>query len=165
MLPGDPLVRGVVRGAGAASQVWRVLRPLPGDGAALAGAEATVSSDRRIALLLDVFDQAFDRRAWHGTALWGSIRGLSPRGALWRPAHRRHNIWEVVLHTAYWKCIVRRRLTRDLELEFPRTGSNWPALPARSEEHTSELQSQSNIVCRLLLEKKDLRSTTNLDKS
>jgi len=90
-----------------------------------------VSTDRRIALLLDVFDQAFDRRAWHGTALWGSIRGLSPREALWRPAHRRHNIWEVVLHTAYWKCIVRRRLTRDLELEFPRTGSNWPALPAK----------------------------------
>src|SRR2546430_6852644 len=28
-----------------------------------------------------------------------------------------------------------------------------PAIP-RSEEHTSELQSQSNIVCRLLLEKK-----------
>src|SRR2546427_6284715 len=27
-------------------------------------------------------------------------------------------------------------------------------LVARSEEHTSELQSQSNIVCRLLLEKK-----------
>src|SRR2546430_6357052 len=26
---------------------------------------------------------------------------------------------------------------------------------ARSEEHTSELQSQSNLVCRLLLEKKD----------
>src|SRR2546430_12662801 len=30
--------------------------------------------------------------------------------------------------------------------------------PARSEEHTSELQSQSNLVCRLLLEKKK-RST------
>src|SRR2546427_5242458 len=28
------------------------------------------------------------------------------------------------------------------------------ARPARSEEHTSELQSQSNLVCRLLLEKK-----------
>src|SRR5256886_5868997 len=27
-------------------------------------------------------------------------------------------------------------------------------LPIRSEEHTSELQSQSNLVCRLLLEKK-----------
>src|SRR2546430_4494716 len=29
-----------------------------------------------------------------------------------------------------------------------------PAAAARSEEHTSELQSQSNLVCRLLLEKK-----------
>src|SRR5688572_31544686 len=30
----------------------------------------------------------------------------------------------------------------------------------RSEEHTSELQSQSNLVCRLLLEKKNKKSTT-----
>src|SRR2546430_2855359 len=30
---------------------------------------------------------------------------------------------------------------------------------SRSEEHTSELQSQSNLVCRLLLEKKKLSST------
>src|SRR3990167_9628000 len=29
-----------------------------------------------------------------------------------------------------------------------------PSPPCRSEEHTSELQSQSNLVCRLLLEKK-----------
>src|SRR2546430_10782227 len=29
------------------------------------------------------------------------------------------------------------------------------AEPLRSEEHTSELQSQSNLVCRLLLEKKN----------
>src|SRR2546430_3032138 len=29
-----------------------------------------------------------------------------------------------------------------------------PERPLRSEEHTSELQSQSNLVCRLLLEKK-----------
>src|SRR2546430_8382968 len=29
----------------------------------------------------------------------------------------------------------------------------------RSEEHTSELQSQSNLVCRLLLEKKKTKST------
>src|SRR2546430_7809091 len=31
----------------------------------------------------------------------------------------------------------------------------------RSEEHTSELQSQSNLVCRLLLEKKKNRITVN----
>src|SRR5688572_31437854 len=39
------------------------------------------------------------------------------------------------------------------------TGLTFTVLPAtdalaRSEEHTSELQSQSNLVCRLLLEKK-----------
>src|SRR2546430_12648121 len=33
------------------------------------------------------------------------------------------------------------------------------ARPARSEEHTSELQSQSNLVCRLLLEKKKKHMT------
>src|SRR5688572_31576594 len=33
--------------------------------------------------------------------------------------------------------------------------SSWPLDTARSEEHTSELQSQSNLVCRLLLEKKN----------
>src|SRR5688572_32300356 len=36
------------------------------------------------------------------------------------------------------------------------TSSSAPA-SARSEEHTSELQSQSNLVCRLLLEKKKRR--------
>src|SRR3712207_8526218 len=33
-----------------------------------------------------------------------------------------------------------------------------PALPARSEEHTSELQSRQYLVCRLLLEKKNNKS-------
>src|SRR5256885_7123077 len=39
--------------------------------------------------------------------------------------------------------------------------ANWPrVIPmfGRSEEHTSELQSPCNLVCRLLLEKKKLRS-------
>src|SRR5688572_31273925 len=33
--------------------------------------------------------------------------------------------------------------------------------PQRSEEHTSELQSQSNLVCRLLLEKKKKKKKEN----
>src|SRR2546430_9434046 len=36
---------------------------------------------------------------------------------------------------------------------------------ARSEEHTSELQSQSNLVCRLLLEKKKNQLTSHIDVS
>src|SRR2546430_12678713 len=35
-------------------------------------------------------------------------------------------------------------------------GMELPAPSGRSEEHTSELQSQSNLVCRLLLEKKNI---------
>src|SRR5947207_12655995 len=37
---------------------------------------------------------------------------------------------------------------------FDETGRFKPELAARSEEHTSELQSHSDLVCRLLLEKK-----------
>src|SRR5688572_30966543 len=38
-----------------------------------------------------------------------------------------------------------------------RSPGTWRSSPTkRSEEHTSELQSQSNLVCRLLLEKKKL---------
>lgn len=84
-----------------------------------------------IRLLLAVLDQAFDHRAWHGTPLWGAIRGVTWREALRRPRAGRHHIWDLVLHTAYWKYIVRRRLTRDPKLAFPREGSNWPGLPAR----------------------------------
>src|SRR5256886_7041467 len=47
-----------------------------------------------------------------------------------------------------------------VRLSLTCTCAKWPGvtdspnISARSEEHTSELQSQSNLVCRLLLEKK-----------
>src|SRR5688572_32491029 len=49
----------------------------------------------------------------------------------------------------------------------PATSSPTGRSPARSEEHTSELQSQSNLVCRLLLEKKkkDTHLLEVIDKS
>src|SRR2546430_11312157 len=47
-----------------------------------------------------------------------------------------------------------------LELADLRIGGTQhrPLVQVRSEEHTSELQSQSNLVCRLLLEKKNFRA-------
>src|SRR2546427_5033835 len=49
--------------------------------------------------------------------------------------------------------------TRTLAL-MPKGEDGQPApQPVRSEEHTSELQSQSNLVCRLLLEKKKNSNT------
>src|SRR5688572_32324454 len=48
------------------------------------------------------------------------------------------------------------RARRGAHLEWDSGVLHLAAVPvgARSEEHTSELQSQSNLVCRLLLEKK-----------
>src|SRR5256885_9752856 len=52
-------------------------------------------------------------------------------------------------------------LTKDqLSYNVAPLGYLWPALwsaDPRSEEHTSELQSPCNLVCRLLLEKKKIR--------
>ena len=90
--------------------------------------------DNAVRLLLEVYDQAYTAPAWHGTPLKGSLRGVSARQALWRPGPKRHCIWDLVLHTAYWKCMVRRRLLRDPTISFPRDGHNWFDLPRPANE-------------------------------
>src|SRR5205807_3377664 len=50
----------------------------------------------------------------------------------------------------------RRRLERILTAKSGALEAGHPGAFERSEEHTSELQSPCNIVCRLLLEKKNL---------
>lgn len=83
-----------------------------------------------IDLLLRQLDQAFDARSWHGTNLRGSIRGLALSEATYRPQPARHNIWEIVVHCAYWKYTVRRRLTGEKRGSFALAGSNFFARPA-----------------------------------
>src|SRR3990167_10310049 len=63
------------------------------------------------------------------------------------------------------------RSARVFSPRLARKASNGPMIPPtefcrnlRSEEHTSELQSQSNLVCRLLLEKKN-KNIRNLNNS
>src|SRR2546430_7448414 len=48
--------------------------------------------------------------------------------------------------------------------DYERAADKKLARARRSEEHTSELQSQSNLVCRLLLEKKK-EQTATLDRA
>lgn len=85
-------------------------------------------------LLLKTLDEAYEKRSWHGTNLRGSLRGLTPNQAFWRPAPERHNIWELVLHAAYWKYAVRRRLTGEKRGSFPIGGSNWFPTPTPTDE-------------------------------
>src|SRR6266853_2381691 len=99
-----------------------------------------------------------------------TVRGASPRRAsgLSSPERRYCSIFwrapSIVYFSVYSRCftsmissISRRWYTRlpDRFLAGFRK-RNWLSQyrSTRSEEHTSELQSQSNLVCRLLLEKK-----------
>ena len=78
-----------------------------------------------VGLLLTILDEAYEKAAWHGPNLKGSLRGVTPRAASFRPAPKRHSIRELVLHAAYWKYAVRRRLFGGARGSFPLSGSNW----------------------------------------
>lgn len=92
------------------------------------GSRAAVDS------LLEQLDEAFDRQSWHGPNLKGSLRGLDVDQALWRPAPDRHNAWEILVHSAYWKYVARRRLAGEKRGSFPRKGSNWFSSPSAPTE-------------------------------
>src|SRR4030066_2348426 len=74
-------------------------------------------------------------------------------------------IYTLSLHDALLIYADGRRVTDGYTILQPRVGVSLPSAQRswRSEEHTSELQSHLNLVCRLLLEKKknqQLRSTS-----
>lgn len=87
-----------------------------------------------ISILVQQLEEAYHKKTWHGTNLRGSIRGLSLEQICWRPSSKRHNIWEVVVHCAYWKYIVRRRLTGEKHGSFPLKGSNFFKRPSEKNE-------------------------------
>jgi uncharacterized damage-inducible protein DinB len=92
--------------------------------------------DKTVALLVRMLHQAYDRKAWHGTNLRGSLRGLTPEQAAWRPGAGGHSIQELALHCAYWKYTVVRRLTGAKRGSFPLQGSNFfprPGIPTPQE--------------------------------
>jgi uncharacterized damage-inducible protein DinB len=94
----------------------------------------TAGPDPRIEILLALLDEAFERKAWHGTNLRGSVRGLDAGRAGWRPGPGRHNIREIVVHAAYWKYAVRRGLTGEKRGSFALKGSNWFPRPSAADE-------------------------------
>ena len=83
-----------------------------------------------VAQLLAMIEQAYNKPSWHGTNLRGSVRRVTPAQAAWRASDGRHNIWEIVVHAAYWKYAVARRFTGDARGSFPLKGSNWFRRPS-----------------------------------
>ena len=67
---------------------------------------------------LSLLDEAFERKAWHGPNLRGTLRGVTAEVAAWRPGAGRHNVWELCVHAAYWKYAVRRMLTGEKRGSF-----------------------------------------------
>src|SRR4029450_11912170 len=90
--------------------------------------------DAEVKQLLAIIDQAYDHVSWHGTNLRGSIRGVRFDQAVRRPRPSRHNIWETVVHAAYWKYAVSRRFTGSTRGSFPLKGSNWFRRPVEKSE-------------------------------
>ena len=84
--------------------------------------------------LLTILDEAYDKKSWHGPNLRSAIRGVTAKQAAWRPAERAHNIWEYVLHAAYWKYVVRRKITGEKRGSFALKGSNFFPRPVELNE-------------------------------
>jgi hypothetical protein len=82
--------------------------------------------------LLAALDRAYDLKSWHGPNLKGSLRGVSPAVAFFRPGPERHSVYDLALPAAYWKYVVRRRLSGEKRGSFALPGSNFFLAPARS---------------------------------
>src|SRR2546427_7139657 len=111
--------------------------------------------------------QNSDQARWHADRRAGIRRHLSR----WPPSVQDCTLSELRAKTS-WPVRAERQISAPWPAIRPIRCAAWllpsPARPApspwmppsRSEEHTSELQSQSNLVCRLLLEKKKKYNTS-----
>ena len=91
------------------------------------------------------YAHAGGRGRHRGTAWAGHWSGLATgwwvTTPLWRVTDdaRRHNIWEIVLHAAYWKYAVCRKLLNEPRGSFPLKGSNWMKRPVEGADWRSDL--------------------------
>jgi len=96
--------------------------------------------DPRLSEIERLLDPPAGKKLWYGGAgVAGCLRGVSAKQAVWKPDAKRHSIWELALHLAYWKYAVRRNLEASPAGEFPRSPSNWPAAPNAAAERQWKL--------------------------
>jgi uncharacterized damage-inducible protein DinB len=97
-------------------------------------------------LILNLFDEAYKKKAWHGPNLRQAIRGVSAKQAAWRPGAGRHNIWEETLHAAYWKYAVRNRIEGGKKGSFALPGSNFFSRPEKGRATESAWRADKQLL-------------------
>src|SRR5206468_2375652 len=98
---------------------------------------------------------------------WQLLRTPAPPGESLLPTQVSFSIsWHACLSSSRAKCNPSQSGGKSMKLLAGPSRLAWSAwcnfCPARSEEHTSELQSRSDLVCRLLLEKKKKTKDTSI---
>src|SRR2546430_6511094 len=120
--------------------------------AALAGGGVYAESP----LLDDLVEQArFDTRGGRGRLFLSRRFHHAPPEGLPAPPPASSSALSLLRFPSSLRVAKRISSSFSLLCTLPRRSASWPRSSSRSEEHTSELQSQSNLVCRLLLEKKN----------
>ena len=117
---------------------------------------ARTDGDQR-PLLLQIIEEAYRRPTWNGTNLRASLRRVPADAAGWRPSKSRRSIADIVVHCAYWKYALRRRLSGGRRGAFPFKGSNWFSLPSpvtrpQWSEYLTLLDDQHQQLCEFLAE-------------
>jgi len=97
-------------------------------------------------LVLRLFDEAYEKKTWHGPNLKQAIRGVSAKEAAWRPGAGRHNIWEETVHTAYWKYAVRRRIEGRKRGSFALKGSNFFPRPDKGRTNEAAWRADKELL-------------------
>src|SRR5947207_4985531 len=93
---------------------------------------------------------------------------LFPYTTLFRSRHPAKNLFGVQFHPEVHHTPNGPAILKNFTHRVCEDPANWSmkSLQTRSEEHTSELQSHSDLVCRLLLEKKKKKkSNINYERS
>jgi len=80
---------------------------------------------REIKSLLATLEEAYKGPAWHGPSLRAALKGIDAKQAAKRLGPDRHNIWELAIHSAYWKFAVRRQLLGGTRGIYNEEGRNW----------------------------------------
>jgi hypothetical protein len=99
-------------------------------------------------LLLNLLDEAYKKKTWHGPNLRQAIRGVSAKQAAWRPGAGRHNIWEETVHAAYWKYAVRNRIEGGKKGSFALPGSNFFPRPEKGQTTESAWRADKELLKR-----------------